>query len=108
MRLPTTCTAPVPISGLTRFAAIAANHFTGLPVTTFFDGYCHHFGIACTNALDAKLGRSASFCILHSAFCVPFFGPQLFVRDPARRGFHAISGLQDVGKLVDSVPYVAK
>jgi hypothetical protein len=36
------------------------------------------------------------------------FGPQLFVRDPARRGFHAISGLQDIGKLVDSVLYVAK
>jgi hypothetical protein len=26
----------------------------------------------------------------------------------ARRGFHAISGLQDIGKLVDSVMYVAK
>jgi hypothetical protein len=35
-------------------------------------------------------------------------GPQLFVRDPARRGFHAFSGLQDIGKLVDSVLYVAK
>jgi hypothetical protein len=35
-------------------------------------------------------------------------GPQLFVRDPARRGFHAISGFQDIGKLVDSVLYVAK
>jgi len=35
-------------------------------------------------------------------------GPQLFVRDSARRGFHAISGLQDIGKLVDSVLYVAK
>ena len=35
-------------------------------------------------------------------------GPQLFARDPGRRGFHAISGLQDIGKLVDSVLYVAK
>ena len=35
-------------------------------------------------------------------------GPQLFVRDTGRRGFHAISGLQDIGKLVDSVLYVAK
>jgi hypothetical protein len=35
-------------------------------------------------------------------------GPQLFVRDPGRRGFHAISGLQDIGKLVDSVLHVAK
>jgi hypothetical protein len=35
-------------------------------------------------------------------------GPQFFVRDPARRGFHAISGLQDIGKLVDLVLYVAK
>jgi TPR repeat protein len=26
--------------------ALAANHFTGLPVTAFFEGYCHHFGIA--------------------------------------------------------------
>jgi len=30
-------------------------------------------------------------------------GPQLFARDPGRRGFHAISGLQDIGKLVDLV-----
>ena len=35
-------------------------------------------------------------------------GPQLFVRDSARRGFHAISGLHDTGKLVGSVLYVAK
>ena len=35
-------------------------------------------------------------------------GPQIFVRDPCRRGFHVISGLQDIGKLVDSVLYVAK
>jgi hypothetical protein len=35
-------------------------------------------------------------------------GPQLFVRDPGRRGFYAISGLQDIRKLVDSVLYVAK
>src|ERR1039458_10156246 len=35
--------------------AIAANHFTGLPVTVFFEGYCHHFGIAYTNALDAEV-----------------------------------------------------
>ena len=35
-------------------------------------------------------------------------GPLIFVRDSARRGFHAISGLQDIGQLVDSVLYVAK
>jgi hypothetical protein len=35
-------------------------------------------------------------------------GPQLFFRDPGRSGFHAISGLQGIGKLVDSVLYVAK
>ena len=46
----------------------------------------------------------SAFFILPSAFTC---GPQLFVRDPARRGFHAISGLQDIGKLIDSVLYVA-
>jgi TPR repeat protein len=51
--------------------AIAANHFTGLPVTAFFEGYCHHFGIAYTNALDAKLGLPASFYIHHSTFFIP-------------------------------------
>jgi hypothetical protein len=35
-------------------------------------------------------------------------GSQFSVRDPGRRGFHAISGLQDNGKLVDSVLHVAK
>ena len=151
--------------------AIAANHFTGLPVTAFFEGYCHHFGIACTNALDAEVKYSRHFdaefrrrnCLgievmldLHTnateqcfvearrRFDAQLFresvphlkeleqalrdhdaalsmgvdvalgthtvtvfadGPQLFVRDPGRRGFHAISGLQDIGKLVDSVLY---
>jgi hypothetical protein len=47
----------------------------------------------------------SAFFILPSAFTC---GPQLFVRDPGRRGFHAISGLQDIGKLVGSVLYVAK
>jgi hypothetical protein len=35
-------------------------------------------------------------------------GPQLLARDPARSGFHAVSGLQDIGQLVDSVLYIAK
>ena len=35
-------------------------------------------------------------------------GPQLFVRDSNYRGFHTIAGLQEIGKLVDSVLYVAK
>ena len=47
----------------------------------------------------------SAFFILPSAFTC---GPQIFVRDPARRGFHTISGLQDIGKLVDSVLYVSK
>jgi hypothetical protein len=38
--------------------------------------------------------------IHHSAF---FILPSAFTC-----GFHAISGLQDIGKLVDSVVYVAK
>jgi len=154
--------------------AIAANHFTGLPVTAFFEGYCHHFGIAYTNALDAEVKYSRHFdgefrrrnCLgievmldLHTnatehcfvearrRFDAQLFresvphlkeleqalrahdaalsmgvdvalgthtvtvfadGPQLFVRDTGRRGFHAIAGLQDIGKLVDSVLYVAK
>jgi uncharacterized protein len=154
--------------------ALAANHFTGLPVTAFFEGYCHHFGIAYTNALDAEVKYSHHFdtefrrrnCLgievmldLHTnatercfvearkhfdahlfresvphlkeleqalrdhdaalsmgvdlsidVHTVTVFadGPQLFVRDPERRGFHAISALQDIGKLVDSVLYVAK
>ena len=56
-------------------------------------------------SLPRPLPHSAPLCILPSAFT---YGPQLFVRDPGRRGFHAISGLQDIGKLVDSVLYVAK
>jgi hypothetical protein len=48
---------------------------------------------------------ASTFIIQPSAFTC---GPQFFVRDLGRRGFHAISGLQDIGKLVDSVLYVAK
>jgi TPR repeat protein len=154
--------------------AIVANHFTGLPVTAYFEGYCHHFGIAYTNALDAEVKYSCHFdtetlrrkCLgcevlldLHSnateqcfvearnRFDVQLFresvphvkeieqalhdrdatlmigvglgfdvhtvtvfdeGPQFFLRDPARKGFHAISGLQDIGKLLDAVLCVAK
>jgi hypothetical protein len=33
---------------------IAANYFTGQPVTTYFEGYCRHFGLSFTNALDAE------------------------------------------------------
>jgi hypothetical protein len=159
--------------GLSSYA-IVANHFTGLPVTAFFEGYCHHFGIAYTNALDAEEKHSRHYdtewrrrkCLgcevlldVHSnateqcfvearnRFDVQLFretvphvkeleqalhdrnavlmigvdlgfdvhtvtvfaeGPQLYLRDPARKGFHAISGLQNVGKLLDAVLCVAK
>jgi hypothetical protein len=32
-----------------------------LLVTAFFEGYCHHFGIAYTNALDAEVKYSRHF-----------------------------------------------
>jgi hypothetical protein len=34
--------------------AIVANYFTRLPISDYFEGYCHHFGIVYTNALDAE------------------------------------------------------
>lgn len=34
--------------------AIVANYFTRLPVGDYFEGYCHHFGIDYTNAVDAE------------------------------------------------------
>jgi TPR repeat protein len=154
--------------------AIVANYFTGHPVTEYFEGYCHHFGITYTNAVDAE-GKYASHfdaefkkrnCLgyevlldLHSnateqcfvdararfapqlfresaphtreleqvltereavlnitmqimsdAHSVTAFaeGGQLFVRDTGgRRGFHTVARLEEIGKLLDAVLYVA-
>ena len=41
--------------------AIVANYFTRLPVSSYFEGYCHHFGIDYTNALDAERKYSRHF-----------------------------------------------
>ena len=41
--------------------AIVANYFTRLPVSSYFEGYCHHFGIVYTNALDAEQKYSRHF-----------------------------------------------
>ena len=34
--------------------AMVASYFTRLPVSSYFEGYCHHFGIVYTNAVDAE------------------------------------------------------
>jgi len=57
---------------------------------------------------DAALSMGVDVVLGTHTVTVFADGPQIFVRDTARRGFHAISGLQDIGKLVDSVLYVAK
>ena len=155
--------------------AIVANYFTGRPVTEYFEGYCHHFGITYTNALDAEAKYARHFdaefkkrnCLgyevildLHSnateqcfvdarahfdpqlfresaphtreleqvlrgreavlnitmqvmsdAHSVTAFaeGDRLFVRDTGgRRGFHTVERLEEIGKLLDAVLYVAK
>jgi len=154
--------------------AIVANYFTGQPVAAYFEGYCHHFGIAYTNGVDAEMKYARHFdaefkkrkCLgyevildLHSnateecfvearqrfdgqlfrestphvkeleqalrkreallnltfkvmsdAHSVTVFaeGPRFFVRDTGRKGFHAVEGLEEVGKLLDAVLYVAK
>jgi hypothetical protein len=41
--------------------AIVANYFTRLPVRSYFEGYCHHFGIVYTNAVDAERKYSRHF-----------------------------------------------
>ena len=41
--------------------AIVANYFTRLPVSAYFEGYCHHFGIDYTNAIDAERKYSRHF-----------------------------------------------
>jgi len=34
--------------------AIVANYFTGQPISTFFEGYCRHFGLAFKDSDDAE------------------------------------------------------
>lgn len=41
--------------------AIVANYFTRVPVRSYFEGYCHHFGIVYTNAEDAERKYSRHF-----------------------------------------------
>ena len=57
---------------------------------------------------DAALSMGVDVALGTHTVTVFADGSQLFVRDSGRRGFHAASGLQDIGKLVDSVLYVAK
>ena len=57
---------------------------------------------------DAALSMGVDVALGTHTVTVFADGPQLFVRDPAGRGFHAISDLQDIGKLLDSVLHVAK
>jgi hypothetical protein len=57
---------------------------------------------------DAALSMGVDLALGTHTVTVFADGLQLFVRDPGRRGFHAISGLQDIGQLVDSVLNVAK
>ena len=41
--------------------AIVASYFTRLPVSSYFEGYCRHFGIVYTNAVDAERKYSRHF-----------------------------------------------
>ncbi len=41
--------------------AIAASYFTGHPIATYFEGYCQHFGLTYTNALDAEAKYAEHF-----------------------------------------------
>jgi hypothetical protein len=41
--------------------AIVANYSTGQPVATYFEGYCQHFGLTFTNALDAEKKYAVHF-----------------------------------------------
>lgn len=41
--------------------AIVASYFTRLQVSSYFEGYCHHFGIDFTNAVDAERKYSRHF-----------------------------------------------
>jgi hypothetical protein len=41
--------------------AIVANYFTGTPVATYFEGYCQHFKLPYTSALDAEQKYAAHF-----------------------------------------------
>src|SRR6266705_6775807 len=34
--------------------AIVANYFTGQPISTYFEGYCRHFGLAFKDSADAE------------------------------------------------------
>ena len=41
--------------------AIVASYFTGQPISTYFEGYCQHFKLSYTNALDAELQYARHF-----------------------------------------------
>jgi hypothetical protein len=34
--------------------AVVASYFTGRPITTYFEGYCRHFGLSFKDAADAE------------------------------------------------------
>jgi len=153
--------------------AIVANYFTDTPISAYFQGYCKHFGIACTDAADAERKYAEHFDAewrkrncrgyevildLHSNSTVECFaearrhfygafyldsdghreelekrlaaneaflnityepgrdyhsitviqdGPRLVARDTNRKGLFEISALAKIGKLRDSVLYLA-
>ena len=41
--------------------AVVANYFTGKPIASYFEGYCHHFGLKFKNAADAEQVYAAHF-----------------------------------------------
>jgi hypothetical protein len=41
--------------------AIVANYFTGRPIATYFEGYCQHFKLPYSSALDAEQKYAAHF-----------------------------------------------
>jgi hypothetical protein len=41
--------------------AIVANYFTGEPISSYFEGYCRHFGVAFKDAADAEQKYAAHF-----------------------------------------------
>jgi hypothetical protein len=41
--------------------AVVANYFTGKPITSYFEGYCRHFGLAFKDAAEAEQKYAAHF-----------------------------------------------
>ena len=41
--------------------AVVANYFTGTPISTYFEGYCRHFGLSFKDAAEAEQKYAAHF-----------------------------------------------